>query len=177
MRDRWPYLAAGGVLLVGVIAMSGNRRSIPGTASSSPEDLDPAMRWRVEEFFAALRELGHEPVYRETARSLSRQAYYLEQGWTQVARSFHTVTRDGRPAALACDFHDGRWPADDDRQVELYKAACQLAPRWQLRTGGEFSRKGKWAAFDLGWDPGHVEPAPGLVTIAAAHAGARPWTT
>lgn len=159
--------------------MSASRKpsTIPGRSSRDLADLYPTFRRRIDDLLAELHRLGHRPVVRETWRSPSRQAYYLERGWSQVSKSFHTVTGpEGRPEALAIDLHDGRWEPDSDRQLELYRALVQLAPKYDLESGGSWSRRAdsKWSAFDLGWDPGHLEPRN--MTIAAAHAGARPWT-
>jgi hypothetical protein len=152
----------------------GRADGMPGWVSRSTSDLYPPMAERIDRLFLELVGRGYRPVIRETARSPERQAFYVEKGWSQVAQSFHTVTTDdGEPDALAVDCHDGRFDPDDDRQAGFYRALLQAAPKYGLETGGTFTRRGKWAEFGLGWDPGHVQPMG--ITVAQAHAGQRPW--
>ena len=67
-------------------------------------------------------------------------------------------------------------PAEDARlkqfnpnpeRAAFYLALRDEAPAQGLETGGSWSRTDpRWAAWDLGWDPGHVQPADCLAAAA-----------
>lgn len=146
---------------------------LPGTESRDPDHLDPAFRARLEPVLDELESRGHRPRLRSTWRSVERQRYYRTLGWSTVDWGMHcAVDAQGNPASLAADVDDHRARTDRQR-ADFYLALRELAPSQGLETGGTWSRRSKrWALYDLGWDPGHVQPA-GLST-AAARRGERP---
>jgi len=146
----------------------------PGVESRSLGDLDPAFRERLEQVLTQLEHRGFHPRIRATWRSPERQRHYRRLGWSRLDWGLHCATTpDGRPAALAADVDDAR-AATDPQRARFYLALREAAPDHGLVTGGTWSRSSRrWARYDLGWDPGHVQPA-GL-TSAQARAGERPW--
>lgn len=152
---------------------------LPGVETSSFDALDPQFKRQFLQLVAAMRGEGFDVQTMRTYRSPERQRYYLEQGTSSVSRSFHTVTRNGRPSAFAADVTQrglsSLRPGDELALSRFYLELRTQARRFGLRTGGEYSRRADspWSKYDLGWDPGHVEPAN--YTIAQAHSGAT-WT-
>ncbi len=148
-------------------------QDLPGTESRDPDDLDPAFRARLERVLDELESRGHRPRLRSTWRSVERQRCYRTLGWSTVDWGMHcAVDAQGHPAALAADVDDAHALTDRQR-ADFYLALRELAPSQGLETGGTWSRRSRrWARYDLGWDPGHVQPA-GLST-AGARRGERP---
>ena len=152
---------------------------LPGVETASFDALDPQFKRQFLQLTAAMRGAGFDVQTMRTYRSPERQQYYFKQGTSSVSRSFHTVTRNGRPAAFAADVTQrglsSLRPGDELELSRFYLELRKQARRFGLRTGGEYSRRADspWAKYDLGWDPGHVEPAN--YSIAAAHRGDT-WT-
>ena len=49
-------------------------------------------------------------------------------------------------------------PSTEAEQAAFYKDLGRAARRRGLRWGGDWARSNEtWAAWDLGWDPGHIE--------------------
>ena len=177
-----PRIAIGGLLLVAVAALVARRSGglsmgYPGTETSDLSDLAPSFRARWDRVAADLRNQGFLPEVLRTARSPERQAFYLSKGWSQVSRSYHTVQRNGRPASYSVDVGASglsyAHPADIPELARFYIALRAAARRQGLSTGGEWRQtSATWAAFGLGWDPGHVQPTGS--TIAGVHNGAEP---
>ena len=132
---------------------------LPGEERHDLDALDPHFRASLAALFDDLRDQGYHPVVRTTWRDARRQALYHRLGGSQRARgSLHQVGVDGTPAALAADVGD-LWPLFDfDHYAAFYVAMREAAPAHGLVTGGAWSRSNpRWAAYDLGWDPGHVQ--------------------
>jgi hypothetical protein len=189
------YIAGGTLLLGGAYLLFRNPcppgikndgKPYPGCATNSMDALWPPFRARVEQLMEELRQLGYSPVANETYRSLQRQQYYKDRKWSTVLQSYHNVSRDGTPESMAIDMFDSRyWKYQDDPALEqgladFFHELMRLAPKYGLTTGGNWGKRGRWAQYGLGWDPGHVEIARsswGGKSIEKAHAGNRPaWT-
>lgn len=151
---------------------------MPGTASRNLDDLHPAFRADVDLVLESLRTQGFEPVVRETWRDLDRQEYYRDQGWSTVSFGFHNaIDPEGEPDGLAVDLGhaglDARRVGDHDALGAFYQALRRVALAHGLTTGGTWSRRdARWAAYDLGWDPGHVQPVK--LSLAEVRRGQRP---
>jgi len=135
----------------------------PGEGRRDEAALHPRFAACLKGLFGALEAAGYRPRLRATYRDQARQRFFYELGGTQLStHSLHQRTDGhGNPAALAADVYD-LWPILDlPHAARFYLAMRALAPDHGLRTGGAWKRSDPlWAAYDLGWDPGHVEPAP-----------------
>lgn len=170
-------LACGAINVAAVGLVCAYRPSMPGQASSDLADLHPPFREKVEVVMTSLKQQGYEPVVRESWRDLERQAYYKTRGWSQTTYGFHNaLDPDGGPGALAVDLGqaglDGGRAKDEEAMADFYKALLRAALTQGLTTGGTWSQRNeRWAAYDLGWDPGHLQPAH--LTMAAMRRGER----
>lgn len=169
-----------GVAALAIFVLTARKRmEPPGFESSSLADLAPDFRGRLQQLLQDMQSQGYDVQVLRTYRSPERQQYYKDLGYSQVTRSYHTVTRDGKPYAYAADvtMRGLGWQtrADVERLGPFYVKLRDTARKYALRTGGEYSvREGSaWAQWGLGWDPGHIEPAE--FSIARAHRGDR-WT-
>lgn len=141
-------------------------------------------RLRLPELLARLRARGWQPMIAFSWRSLATQAALVRLGRSTVDFSFHNaLDAAGRPAALAVDLYDARYGWGDEPGTARTAGAAAFfavvgaeAKALGLSWGGDWSRSTPlWAAFGLGWDPGHVQglpndqlPAVKLASIAAA---------
>lgn len=160
---------------------------MPGTETDSLAALYPPFATRLQRALAELALEGIPFKVMRTARSLERQAHYRQHGWSTVSRSYHTVTAaDGSPEALAADVVpigiDLEAPLDHPdtaKAARAFRRLLEVCRKHGLRTGGEWEPDGgKWSRFGLGWDPGHIQPAPWGGSIDSAHdQGRRPWTS
>ena len=160
-------------------AASGMSSSSPGYETSDLGALAPAMRSHWGMLRNELAAEGFDVEVLRTYRDSVRQKHYFDNKWSQVTRSYHTVTRGGRPASYALDVSlRGRsWsnPLDIPILARFYLRLRALAGPHGLRTGGDYRQTNTtWAAYGLGWDPGHIEPSG--TSIAAVHSGSDPWT-
>lgn len=135
---------------------------LPGQERHDLEALDSAFRACLSLLLEDLRAAGHRPVVRATWRDATRQEQYHRFGGSQrKTGSLHQRDgADGAPAALAADVAD-LWPLFHfSGHASFYLALREAAPARGLVTGGSWKRTDpRWARYDLGWDPGHVEPA------------------
>lgn len=149
--------------------------SLPALAENRwPENLmlaaaDRALR--VPELLERLRAQGWRPRLAYTWRSLSSQAHLFAAGATRVTFSFHNAVDDaGFPAGQAADVFDTRYGWGDeagagrprtDGAAAFFKALGTAAEQLGLHWGGRWDRdNATWAAYGLGWDPGHVQLQP-----------------
>lgn len=139
-----------------------NAKGFPGYATSDLGALEPMFRATIEEIIQDLEGRGWRVKVRETYRDATRQAAYYAAGWSTIdgvtRKSRHNyVDASGRPAAEAVDLGpDGA--ADDAEAARFYADLRDLAVASGLESGANYSRSSaRWAAFGLGWDPGHVE--------------------
>lgn len=148
----------------------------PGYQSSDIDLLHPTMRAKVERILARLEAQGYHPRVHSTFRSQEYQSFIYtlstvqkkvtgQIGMTTTTHSCHSKNlQNGEPAARAVDIRQGvsgphlYLPTElfRKRHAEFYKALGKEAKREGLRWGGDFSKTGIWAEFDLGWDPGHI---------------------
>lgn len=182
-RWRLGCLAAGGALTLSLgavcvaLVLMAHPGHMPGIASRDVEHLHPEFRSRITRVLSRLEQQGFAPEVRETWRDADRQAYYRRMGWSQTRRGFHTLMQaDGSPGALAADIgHTGLSPArpqDREALATFYRALLAAAREEGLTTGATWSHRNPiWAAHDLGWDPGHVQPAH--LSLADARRGIR----
>lgn len=137
-------------------------RLLPGEERRDLDSLAPAFRACVAELLEHLPDHGFHPVVRGTWRNARRQGLYHRLGGSQRATgSLHqAMGAAGDPAAAAVDIAD-LWPLIDfDHAAAFYIALRDIAPGHGLVTGGTWARSNpRWAAYDLGWDPGHVQSA------------------
>lgn len=145
--------------------------SWPGKWSKDPNSLSPAMRRKYACVVKRLREKGYTEGkhYRviQAWRSMERQQYLMDKGWSTVRYSYHTATlADGTPDSRAIDL-DPFWTDDDGEKAEFYLDLWEAAESCGLKSGAAWSQRGKWAKYGIGWDPGHIELAD--VTIAQAN--------
>lgn len=135
----------------------------PGEERHDAAALDAPFRDCLDGLLARLAARGYRPVLRATWRDADRQRFYHALGGSQRAdNSHHQHTRDGQPAARAADISD-LWPLlHTSHHAAFYLDMMRDAPAYGLRTGGTWKKTApRWAAYGLGWDPGHVEAAPG----------------
>ena len=148
---------------------------LPGEERHDTEALDPAFAACLAALLLELTQEGYHPVIRTTWRDATRQQLYHRLGGSQRASgSLHqAVTADGRPAARAADVAD-LWPLFLVRHhAAFYLAMRDRAPQHGLVTGGSWAQRDpRWAAYGLGWDPGHVELDQGCPRPDARGAGA-----
>lgn len=124
---------------------------------------DPAFRSRLVAVLGVMRARGHQPVVIDTWRTLTKQAELYAQGASKVTFSFHNAVDDqARPAALAADLYDARWNSfDDEDRAEFYADLGTIAKAHGMSWGGDWARTDpQWAAWGLGWDPGHIQAYP-----------------
>lgn len=172
------------VTVFGFWALRGAREAsmgkYPGIASKSMGDLYGPFRAKVEALFEDMRGQGFDVEVRETYRDSVRQQFYKDAGWSSVSWGFHMAQNpDGSPGSLAVDVKprgvsvlDESSERDTNKAAKFFTALMNTAPKYGLMTGGEFSKRGKWAKFDLGWDPGHIQYKN--LTTTAARRGERP---
>lgn len=135
-------------------------RLAPGEERSDLASLDPGFRACLEALLGELRTRGWRPVLRATWRDDARQRLYYQLGGSQrKTGSLHQGQGpEGQPAALAADVGE-LWPLFHfSRHAAFYLDLRELASAQGLESGGSWSRTDpRWARYDLGWDPAHVQ--------------------
>lgn len=144
-------------------------RPLPGTESRALAHLHPSFRGDVDAVISELESKGHTVHIAATFRSPRRQEtiWYLSNLGQRLGRgpgtkvrggqSCHNQVQDGDPASVAVDLRLPR-PSTEAEQAAFYKDLGRAARRRGLRWGGDWTRSNPtWAAWDLGWDPGHIE--------------------
>lgn len=115
-------------------------------------------------------------------RSTARQLEHKLAGRSRVTWGLHNATApDGSPESLAIDYSiEPLEPlicssAAEFRRTRalVYLAAASVARRHWLRSGAEWSLRGEWADYSVGWDPAHLEAAD-CPSYSAARQGWRP---
>lgn len=155
-------LALAGLALVGSTPLGWRTALVllPGEERHDPAALEPAFAACLAALLDDLSRSGYRPMVRTSWRDAERQRLYHRLGGSQRASgSLHqAVDAKGAPAARAADVAD-LWPMFlFDHHAAFYLALRERAPRFGLVTGGSWSRSDpRWAAYDLGWDPAHVE--------------------
>lgn len=135
---------------------------------------NPELARRVLPVLVGLRQRGWSP-YVLTWRSAAQQAANYASGASKVSFSFHqAVDPQGRPAALAADVLDTRWPKLSHGERALFlRTLGALAKAQGLHWGGDWkpdSTHGETydgerilysqAPYLMGWDPVHVQLYP-----------------
>ena len=131
--------------------------------------LHPDFLPRVEAVLARLEAAGHPARLSATWRSPWRQDVVLALSRlserlgrapgtrVQGGASCHNQQLHGVPASAAADVRM-RLPGTRDAQATFYKALGAAARAEGLRWGGDWAQRSPtWAAYGLGWDPGHIE--------------------
>ena len=151
------------------LAHVARRVPLPGASTADRAALHPSFAARVARVEARLAAEGHPATPASVWRSPRRQAtiYALSDAaealglprWTQArgGQSCHNQVAGEAPASAAIDLVP-RSVADRVEAVAFYRALGRAAHAEGLRWGGDWSRRNPtWAAYDLGWDPGHIE--------------------
>lgn len=152
-------------------------------STKSLDDLHPWFRARYAKVVERMNRDGYPTKVNATYRSKADQLAAYERGNSKVKQSYHGVEgKDGKRESFAADVQDARYPLEispgkvHPKQAEYFIKLRNAAREHGIRTGGEFSKTNPdLAQYGLGWDPGHIEPAPesGL-TISRLHSGFRP---
>lgn len=134
-------------------------------AGARPEldELAPDMRAKVGKLLSELEGDGYTFKVLDVARTLEEQTaiFDADDGRTRTMNSRHL----GAPgSARAVDLAPVSTPdgaaSTDELRAQAYIALRDAAPAYGLETGGTWSKDGgKWSAYGLGWDPGHVQEA------------------
>lgn len=132
--------------------------------TSKEAGLHPELLRRWKRIEATLRDQGWQPTIAAGARTAATQASLYKSGASTVKWSYHEAKApDGSAAALAIDVIDKRYGWEPktgtsrDRAAAFFKALGAAAKAEGLAWGGDWSKRGIWASYGMGWDPGHVE--------------------
>jgi hypothetical protein len=182
----------GGVLLLrrrkrGAVAGPARRRVLPGggtpVASKSLKTLHPTFQTSVRKLMERMKARGFQPAIGTSWRNLAWQQQAVDDGRSKVHFSMHNATdmESGAPAALAVDLVDRRYgwggtkaePAASDNPrtigaAQFFKALGQEASKLGLGWGGNYSHKGIWSHFGMGWDVAHVSWKPETRSLLAS---------
>ena len=149
--------------------------------------LHPSMRAKWQRVKARLEAQGYQPVIASAWRDPATQASLHASGASQVSFSFHqAVDAAGNPAAQAIDAIDKRYgwgtSATRAKAAAFFMALGAAAKAEGLYWGGDWSRSNPtWAAYNMGWDPAHIQLQPNSalsqVKEATLHALAHPAET
>lgn len=163
------------------------RRVLPGgsqpVASKSIKTLHPTFQRSIQTLMDRMRSRGFQPAIGTSWRNLAWQRQAVDDGRSKVLFSMHNATdmESGAPAALAVDLVDKRWgwggttanPASPTNPqtvnaATFFKALGEEAHKLGLGWGGDYSRKGVWASFGMGWDVAHVSWKPETRSLLAS---------
>ncbi len=163
------------------------RRVLPGgskpVVSRSIKTLHPTFQRSIQTLMDRMRARGFQPAIGTSWRNLAWQREAVDDGRSKVLFSMHNVTdmESGAPAALAVDLVDKRWgwggteanPASATNPQTInaatfFKVLGQEAARLRLGWGGNYSRKGVWSNFGMGWDVAHVSWKPETRSLLAS---------
>ena len=146
---------------------------------------DPVFARKVSAILADMEGHGLKPRVQESWRSLARQNTLKQQGFTQLAWSFHNATNtQGQPDSLAVDLVDEQYPLQSPTRFLLLLASaarshgCVTGIVWGLtkKQGEEINQaieSSDWSASVMvGWDPEHVQI--GGISLSEAREGKRP---
>ena len=146
---------------------------------------DPVFRRKMAAILADLEGHGLKPRVQESWRSSTRQRTLQQQGFTQLAWSFHNAKNtQGQPAALAVDLVDDEHPLQSPTRFLLMLASasrahgCETGILWgltkkQRETVNQAIEQKEWDTnVIIGWDPEHVQIAG--ISVREAKEGKRP---
>ena len=137
---------------------------VGGLATEVDEHMDelaPDVRVKVGKLLSQLEGDGYTWRVLDVARTVEEQTANVAAGFSRTMNSRHL----GAPgAARAVDLEPVSTPdgaaSTDELRAQAYIALRDAAPAYGLETGGAWSKDGgKWSAYGLGWDPGHVQEA------------------
>jgi hypothetical protein len=131
---------------------------------------------------------GEKPAIQAAVwRTPAEQAALKKAGKSTVSYSFHTVTsKTGQAESLAADFADyyRGYNVPNSFWLKLLSSAQSHDMTTGVYWGLSQSNRNKitqlvqsraWTLpYSRGWDAGHVEPQPWVITLSQAKAGKRP---
>jgi len=145
-----------------------NNVILPGTETTSLDDLHPELRKKIDIVLRELREAGHHPRIAAAYRSPERQNAYHQMSQvaeylgyspgTKVTKGCHNNRENGKPASLAIDIWGGPVGSPNETRAAFFHALRDTAVSQGLESGGNWTRRNPgWSRYDLGWDPAHVQ--------------------
>jgi hypothetical protein len=150
-------------------------------------ELHPWLRPKITAIMSELVQHGWSPRIQCAWRSQADQLAAVASGASKVKWGFHCAeSTAGTPEALAADIVLDNCPYDEPLRFKLQLLAMAqghglttgalfgLAPGARMNVAAAVHAKAWDRVVPVGWDPWHVQPTPGTLTVDAARAGHRP---
>ena len=131
----------------------------PGAQSRDLADLDPYFRKNLQRTIQRMENEGYPVWVGATWRSKERQQHYIDKGYSKKLNSHHRggAETKGKRRATAADIYLLAPLIYLPLHAKFYHRLSAVASEESLMTGARFTKRGVWAVFGLGWDPGHVQ--------------------